>query len=658
MRRHTLWWSGPAVTAAMAAVATGVGQLVDRNAAPLQTLTFTAAIAVSFAPMAALILHGVPGHLVGRLMAATAACAGLEVLAASWSGWLPLAWLSQWAWWPSLGLIILALAVFPDGRLPSRAWLPLAGMIMTGTVVAAVALAVAAIDEPRSLLTSVAAAQSDRAAALIVVARWAVALTIACLAGVAVLLWTRWRRADGETRQQLACLMPAAMLLILGLVLVALGLPAAWLATAVVVPVAMTVAVLRFRLYQLDVLVNRAVVWLLLTLLVIAGFVAIVALLRRAFVSLDSSSAPLVATGLIVVTFEPLHQRIQRSVNRLLYGERDEPYKVIADLGNLLERTADPNAVLPLLTQTIAVSLRVPYVAVRASGPAGSLLLAEHGAPTTTMEAFDMVTHGECVGMLLVARRSPNTDFTSRECRLLGNVAVHAAVAAEATRLIRDLQVSRERLVMAGEEERRRLRRDLHDGLGPSLAGMSMQVQAARKILFGQRAAGTLLDALAADLRSCTIEVRRVVDQLRPPALDSGLEAALRAECLRFTTPMLSVHIRFDGDLDRLPAAVEMAAFRIVAESLTNVTRHARANTCRVHVARGHSLTMRVVDNGIGLPSTRRAGVGLTSMRERAAELGGDCEIIGTSDGTTVEVRIPLPPPVPQQATEIVKQDW
>ncbi|MCA1671803.1 MAG: sensor histidine kinase, partial [Actinobacteria bacterium] len=221
------------------------------------------------------------------------------------------------------------------------------------------------------------------------------------------------------------------------------------------------------------------------------------------------------------------------------------------------------------------------------------------------------------------------------------------------------LQTSRERLVTAREEERRRLRRDLHDGLGPSLAGMSMQVRAARKLLpcdcdWDSRAAG-ILDALAADLKSCTAEVRRLVDELRPPALDRGLEAALRAECERFDGAGLSVHCEVEGSVEGLPAAVEVAAFRIVAEALTNMARHSRAQTCRVAVRGNSALRVEIVDDGIGIAPSARAGVGLHSMRERAAELGGDCTI-GPAPvrGTSVRLELPLGPA--QHAVQSVGQ--
>jgi two-component system NarL family sensor kinase len=315
--------------------------------------------------------------------------------------------------------------------------------------------------------------------------------------------------------------------------------------------------------------------------------------------------------------------------------------------------------VLPLSTNTIAQSLQVPYVAVELQGSDGPRLLAEHGRATTTVETFEMVAHGEHVGRLLVAPRSSGSHFTRQERRLLRDVALHAAVAVEATQLSRDLQDSRERLVMAREEERRRLRRDLHDGLGPSLAGMSMQVRAARKLLSESGRVGQILDAVAADLTACTSEVRQLVDQLRPPALDRGLVAALRAECQRFNTATLTVEFVAGETLGTLPAAIEVAAYRITAEALTNVTRHSQAQTCRVTLSSLDPLTIEIIDDGIGIAPGMRTGVGLNSMRERAVELGGDCDITARDPhGTAVRVRLPSRHLPPESSLSDVPPPW
>jgi signal transduction histidine kinase len=644
-------WAGGLIVGAMVVTLVVTGHAVDPRAVPLGQIAMTAAIAVLYTTMAFLVLTGAPRHPVGRLMAAAGISACAAVLAASWPLWAPVSWLGRWLWWPPIGLIFLALLVFPDGHLPTRRWWPLAAVLTLATGTAAAALAGAAAVHPYTLLDGTGAAETPRARMLLSVAEVSILVVGAALFGVLYSLWARWRRADGDTRQQLACLLPAGMLLVLALVLDALDLSGAWMVAAATVPVAMTVAVLRYHLYDLDRIINRSIVWLLMTLLVIGGFIAIVALIRDV-VAPGEGRAELAATGLIAVTFEPLRRSVQRAVDRLLYGERDDPYRVIGRLGQLLGRTIDPYAVLPELTATITRSLQVPYVAVELDTPAGPRVIAEHGRTTGTVESFDMLAHGQRTGRLIVATREVGGHFTPRECRLLADVAVHAAVAAQATRLIRDLQDSREHLVVAREEERLRLRRDLHDGVGPSLAGMSMQVRAASKLLADPARVRRILDDLAADLRACTTEVRQLVDQLRPPALDNGLAAGLRAECRRFSG-QLDVDLRAGDDLTGLPAAIEVAAYRIVAEALTNVARHARARTCRVSVVRDRDLTVTVADDGVGIQAHRPAGVGLTSMRERAAELGGTLTVTeAPPHGTCLQVRLPIPVPARQSDTQ------
>ncbi|MGQ0775998.1 MAG: histidine kinase [Pseudonocardiales bacterium] len=632
-----------AVAATLVVALIIVGQWVGGSGVRANTAALAMGLAVPFTVLGWLVLTSMPRHPIGRLITAAGLGGGVFVVAASWPGWLPLAWLTQWTWWPSIGLVMLAILLFPDGALPSPRWRPVAWIIVAGTAITAVAFAVGALDHPRTFLSVYETPLTPRARLLVRVGVGGMLLTVVGALGALWSLWSRWRRADADLRRQLACLLPAAMVFVVGFVLDVLGFEGAWAISAAAIPLGMSVAILRYRLYDVDLIVNRTIVWFLMTALVVVGVTAIVVALSS-YVGVDEGSAQLLSVGLAVVTFQPLHRRVQRGVDRLLYGDRDDPYLVIARLGEVLGRTVDPTAVMPLVTGTIAQSLQVPYVAVELQEREGPVLVAEHGRPQNVTESFDMVSHGKLVGRLIVARRSTGSSFSRHECRLLRDAALQAAVAAEATRLNRDLQTSREHLVTAREEERRRLRRDLHDGLGPSLAGMSMQLRAARKMLSDDTRVAGLLDTITADLKSCTGEVRQLVDELRPPALDRGLDAALRAECQRFNTTELAVRCEVEGSVEGLPAAVEVAAFRIVAEALTNVARHSQAHTCHVTVHRNGTLRVQVIDDGIGISSSARAGVGLNSMRERAAELGGDCRIgPAPGGGTSIQLELPLP---------------
>jgi signal transduction histidine kinase len=239
-------------------------------------------------------------------------------------------------------------------------------------------------------------------------------------------------------------------------------------------------------------------------------------------------------------------------------------------------------------------------------------------------------------------------------------VARQAGVVAHAVRLTADLQRSnehlrtaRERLVTAREEERRRLRRDLHDSLGPQLAGLVLRLDAARNLLRRDvDAAEMLLQDIADTAQRTVADIRHLVDGLRPRALDElGLIEALRQYAIQYELAGPRISVDAPDRLPPLPAAVEVAAYRIVTEALTNVARHAGAISCAVRLAvdkPAAMLCLEITDDGCGLPLAPRDGVGLASMRERAEELGGSCTVQSAEgDGTTVGVRLPCTVPAP-----------
>jgi signal transduction histidine kinase len=259
--------------------------------------------------------------------------------------------------------------------------------------------------------------------------------------------------------------------------------------------------------------------------------------------------------------------------------------------------------------------------------------------------AVPLSAYGSVVGSLRY--RPPVTALRPRDRQLLDDLAGHLGGVLHAARLTADLQGARERLVLAREEERRRLRRDLHDGLGPAMAGHLLRLDViASKVGSGSPAAEDV-DALREELRGTVLEVRRVVEGLRPPALDElGLGAALAQAAERLTSGAgVSLDLRV-GELPSLPAAVEVAAYRIVTEAVTNVVRHASATCCRVDVAAAERvLRLTVQDDGRGASSDLvRGGHGLQTMRERAEELRGRLQVLSV-DGTTVIAELPLPRP-------------
>jgi signal transduction histidine kinase len=417
-------------------------------------------------------------------------------------------------------------------------------------------------------------------------------------------------------------------------------------------PFSFAVAILRYRLWDIDFLINRAVVYSALTGIVVGLYVFVVGALGALFQVSGNLLLSILATGLIAILFHPLRQRLQRSVNRLMYGERDDPYAVISRLSQRLMATLAPEAVLPTIAETVAQTLRLPYVALTLKHADADkfTIVAEYGrAPSPGWapgEALPLIYQSNIMGQLIAAPRASGEAFTPAEWRLLEDIARQAGVAAHAVRLTADLQRSRERLITAREEERRRLRRDLHDSLGPALASLTLKLDTARNLLAHDPAStDRLLAELKTQTQTAIADIRRLVYDLRPPALDElGLVSAICEQAAQYThVDGLHVSIEAPERLPPLPAAVEVAAYRIVSEALTNVVRHARAGSCIVRFSVADRLCLEVLDDGAGLPRDSRAGVGLTSMRERAAELGGTCLIErAPTGGTRVIARLPL----------------
>jgi signal transduction histidine kinase len=425
----------------------------------------------------------------------------------------------------------------------------------------------------------------------------------------------------------------------------------------VVVPVSIGIAMVRSHLFDIDRLINRTLVYGGLTGIVAGGYILIVGALGALFQTRGSLVISLIGAGVVAAVFQPLRMALQQAVDRMLFGERDDPYAVVARLGRSLEATVAPEALLPTIVETVAQTLKLPAVAIAVSDGDQMRPAATYGTYAGTPVAFPLTYHREVIGQLLVTPRALDEPLTSGDLLLLSDLARHASIAVHATRLTTDLQHSRARLVTAREEERRRLRRDLHDGLGPTLAGLTLKVGAIRNLLTHDIImADRLLTELTAEIEAAMAEIRRLVYVLRPPSLDEhGLVAALRAYAARYTLleatepstnqtlGALRVVVEAPEVVPPLPAAVEVAAFRIASEALANVARHARAHNCCVMLSVDDALHLEITDDGVGLAPNRRVGVGLVSMRERAEELGGTCEVVATpGGGTRVRAKLPL----------------
>ncbi len=440
------------------------------------------------------------------------------------------------------------------------------------------------------------------------------------------------------------------------------------------IPLTIGFAILRYKLWDIDLIINRTLVYATLTVSIVGLYILVVVSLGTLLRGQGNLFISLLATGLIAVLFQPLRFRLQQGVNRLMFGERDNPYQVISHLGQRLETTLVPEAVLPMIVETVTQALKLPYAAITLKQGDEFIIVASHGtepgyisrnvgaglAPArlaeilsggqVTLLTLPLVYQAEAIGQLLLAPRTRGESFTPADRRLLDDLARQAGIAAHAVRLTTELQRARERLVTTREEERRRLRRDLHDGLGPTLAALNLQAGAVRALIPQDPAqASALVAEWRTTLRAVIADIRRLVYALRPPALDElGLVGALREQAAQYSTHAgmngVQVALEAPDHLPQLPAAVEVAAYRIAQEALANVVRHAQARTCRLRLWLDDALHLEITDDGIGLPEEHRVGVGLLSMRERAEELGGSCIIEpAVPSGTRVSARLPLP---------------
>ena len=577
------------------------------------------------------------------------------LLAPPYVFWLPSHLLQVFGLWSFL----IAFYVFPDWRFEPR-WTRPVALGWTGFMLTWL------------LFPSVPFNSSVPSA---VPAGWSLMLSAWLLTGVAAQVQRYARSSDRVERQKTewfvfgvtVCILSFVVYETMPLVLPALqepgvrsvlyylvGKPLVMFALALI-PLSVGVAILRYRLFDIDLIINRALAYTALTACVVGLYVLVVGGLGLLLQTRAHPVVSLLATGLVAVVFAPLRNHLQHGVNRLMYGERDEPYEVLSRLGQRLEGTLDPDAALSSIVETVAYALKLPYAAIYVESDGEPVTTVAYGTPVDGTITLPLVHKSETVGRLVLAPRAPGEEFTSADRRLLDDLARQAGVAVHAARLTADLRRSRERLVAAREEERRRLRRDLHDGLGPRLAAQTLKAGAARSLFpRDPAAADALLDELETAMDATLAEVRRLVHNLRPPTLDQlGLVGAIQDAAERYepdpATNGLRISVRAPEELPPLPAAVEVAAYRIVQEALTNAVRHARADSCVICLSVGDKLELEVTDDGVGLSEDHRSGVGLNSMSERAVELGGTCAIErAPSGGTRVLARLPLPEKEPE----------
>ncbi len=646
------------MTLSVAAVAEALGSVVASFAVdwtwPETLVAFVptnAAMGLSFAACGGLIAWHRPGNPVGWLLivdglghATTALAAPLLVELSHADAPLTVqrlvatAFSYSWPW--SIGLWLpLTLLLLPDGRLPSRRW----RWVVAAVCATAPLFVLENGAAPTSFQTGLPVGYLtidgyDRLTPLWFVSELRTLAVL--LLGLAALV-VRYRRGDDRTRQQLLWILLAGVVVVAttaGWALVQ-GTPIGVLFAIPLVPLAITAAVLRHGLLDIRLVVSRTLLYLSLSTAVFAAYVGLVTLLDGLFAARTGTGV--LAALVVAVAFGPARSRLQRALDRALYGERHNAEQTVSRVTEQLTTGVRPG--VPGVLHALTESLRMPYAAVHIADEP----VATCGSRPAVTEILPLAYEGQVIGQLVVGLRRGESGLSEQDRRLLILVSAPLAVAVHAGLLTEQLQESRELLVSAREEERRRLRRELHEGLGPTLTGAAMSADAAFNLTDRDpEEARRLLQGLRGELGGAIDDIRRLVYGLRPPALDDlGLVGALgqRIEQMSRRADGSKLAIQLEtGTLPELPAAVEVAAYRIVTEALANAVRHSQAMHIEVRLWCDASLHVCVDNDGPPSGGSWRPGVGLSAMAERARELGGTCTGAPTRSGGRVRAELPL----------------
>jgi signal transduction histidine kinase len=654
MRRHwPLALAGSIATGAL--IGAGVVLTVmTPTRTTIAWLVIIAPVAAVAAALGLLVTRRTRTNVVGPLLVAVGATLafsatreiGWRVLAehphaVSQLDWL-VAILAESSVWVLVAIALLLL-YFPDGRLPGRRWRVLPPVLVGA---AAVHHAYGAVDPApyRAPFEHLDHPFGSPPAAVSAVATLGEAALLLGVIAAAASLVVRYRRADDLRRRQLKWLALAGtgvpvFLVVCGGEAVATGRPG-WaglvlgVAALIGIPVAVAIALLRYDLYDVDRALATTVAYALATAVLLAVFGA-ASFVAGLVLGRGSTAAAAAVTAVAAVALSPLHVRLQRAVDRRLYPLRRAALLAIEEL----ERDIHVGAARPeQLAGRLRAALRDPGLRVGYVMPGTSELVDERGAVIAGAGSVPVVTGGARIGALL-----PASKALTRE--LLREVAAESATLVELVRLrlelsgaLREVEASRARLVQAGDEERRRLERDLHDGAQQRLVSLGMALRVAQRHLGdGEAGMSGLIDQAVAELATAVAELRQIAHGLRPSSLDDGLQAALVA-----LTQHVPIPVGLDVPVEPLPDEVTTTVYYVASEAIANAVKHARATRIDVRIAQtnGH-VEVRIADDGRG-GARVAAGSGLAGLSDRVSAIGGSLELDSElMHGTVVEAVVP-----------------
>jgi signal transduction histidine kinase len=664
---------------------------VDVLASSLDAFTILGVPAVlAFSVVGALVASRRPNNPIGWILCGAGLSFALGSLAGEYAtyalitepGSLPggdiMAWLGTWIWPPGIILVFTyLLLLYPDGRLPSRRWNPVAWLAAVTVVITVIPVAVTAWPIRGPILANIGEEAPARASAAFKAAYdiqvSGILLTFVLGIASAASLVFRLRRASGDERAQLKWFAYAGAFLVAALIanspLLGVGgnvLPGIAL---VMVPAAVGIAMFKYRLYDIDVVINKTVVVAVLAAFVTAVYLGIVVGISAAIGTTGRPNVLLsiAATAIVALAFQPLRERARRLADRIVYGKRATPYEVLSEFSERMAGSYSTEDVLPRMARILGegtgatrteVWLRVgTQLQLAASWPQGAepektpLSAPEDELPEfrDSDRAVPVLHQSELLGALTLTK--PQSEpVTPSEEKLLSDLASQAGLMLRNVRLtaelqarLVDLRASRQRLVAAQDQERQRLERDLHDGAQQQLVALAVKQRLAEGLV---RRDPDKAAQMLADLQSDTAEalenLRDLARGIYPPLLaDQGLAAALEGHARKVHLP---VTVEADG-LGRYPQEVEAAVYFCCLEALQNIVKYADASHASVNLSmEAGQLNFSVTDDGKGFdPASMPPGSGLQGMADRMEALGGLVQVRSErGTGTTVTGHLPV----------------
>jgi signal transduction histidine kinase len=632
---------------------------------------FGIVVVTSFSVLGALIAAHRPSNPIGWLFCGVGLSFGLAALSTEWAtsafverpGMLPfggfMSWLGTFTWSPGiLVLFTFLILLFPDGHLPSRRWRPVAWLSGVALFLVVVPIAVTgwAVRGPLLVNLSESAPASAPTSFKIGYNLQVAGVLLMFVLGLAAAasLVVRLRRARGDERQQLRWIAFAAAI---GIACVILTSPLFHLPSALgpvgipLIPAAAAIAIMKYRLYDIDVVIRKTVVLGTIAVFITSVYMALVVgpilLIGSGGGSRESVVLSAIAAAVVAVAFQPVRQRANRLADRLVYGKRATPYEVLSEFSGRVGEGYAADEVLPRMAQVLAEGTGAGAAAVwlRVGGEArpAAVWPTEASVPTELpRDAVDVLHQGDLLGALSVAM-PPSDPMDPVKRKLVEDLASQAGLVLRNVRLIEELRASRQRLVAAQDEERRKIERNIHDGAQQQLVALAVKLRLAETLATGEGAEKTAatLEQLRSDAGTALEDLRDLARGIFPPLLaDKGLPDAIASQARKSSVP---IDIEADR-VGRYTPDVEAAVYFCSLEALQNVAKYAHASRASVRLTQiNGSLTFEVIDDGDGFdPTTIGYGTGLQGMADRLDALGGSLEVRSApGEGTAVTGRVP-----------------